>query len=165
MRKRLPDIGDEPEIKSRRPTIRILPPSSDDPLYQEILADYEEAILSGLSKDEAASFALISSSDHNRLLITQLESDPDWLVNLTTIGVANLKATSRVKLARRVRDGESSFILPVAQATNADLSPKQVSIGIRANLDVLPENEKTALLSKFSSISQLNQPTDVDADS
>lgn len=131
---------------SLKPTLRKL----NEENWQEIKADYEEAILSGLTKDEAASFALINDQDHDKLLVKEVEDNPNWLNDLITIGRSNLKATARVHAARKVRAGEGSFVLPVAQATSPDLSPKAIAIKVDLT-DTLPEEERTKLLSKFPS--------------
>jgi hypothetical protein len=107
-----------------RPTLCAL----TDATYPDIKANYEEAILSGCSKDEAAAFALISYFDHTSFLARVLSEDPDWLNNLTAVGKTNLKATARVHTARRVRAGDAAFVMPIAQATSPDLSPRHESL-------------------------------------
>ena len=157
-RKTLP-LDDTP---SRRPTIRALPSSTQDPLYQEILDDYEEAILSGCSKDDAAAFALISDADHSRLLANQIESNPEWLNDLALVGKSNLRATARVNAARHVRAGNPNFILPIAQATSPDLNPKTISISLVPQLPPITEDEQKVLDTMFNRIIDVTPITRAD---
>ena len=127
--------------KPPRPTLRAL----TDDTYPAVRADYEEAILSGCSKDEAAAFALISDFDHTTFLARILSEEPDWLNNLTAVGKTNLKATARVQTARKVRAGDAAFVMPVVQAMNQDLSPKpvqQIPQGNTFNIVMFPSDAK-----------------------
>jgi hypothetical protein len=131
------DPAEDATPRPPRPTLRALTDAS----YPDILADYEEAILSGCSKDEAAAFSLISDFDHTSFLARVLSEDPDWLNNLTAVGKTNLKATARVQTARKVRAGDSAFVMPVVQAMNQDLSPKAPPPLLVINNQITPEEQ------------------------
>jgi hypothetical protein len=147
------DDGSAPTpLRPPRPTLRRLPLGPSDPLYLDILADYEEAILSGCSKDDAAHFAIISDQDHMRLLGEQLKVNPEWINELESCGKGNLKATARVQAARKVRAGDAAFVMPIVQATNEDLNPKQSALPqgntynvVTYQIAVLPDGTKKVI--------------------
>lgn len=143
-----------------RPTIRKLPESPTDPLYLEILRDYEESIMAGNDKDTSAAVALIGSDDHDRLLADQLTSNPNWLNDLTTLGRTRLKGLSRRNVARRIEEGDASMSLSIAERTNQDLSPKPTIIAT-SNTYVMPEEEKKSLLDKFANLAHPTTIIDV----
>lgn len=153
-RSNVPRLGEDDAstapVRPPRPTLRALTDAS----YPDILADYEEAILSGCTKDEAAAFSLISDFDHTSFLARVLSEDPDWLNNLTAVGRTNLKATARVQTARKVRAGDSAFVMPVVQATSPDLAPHQQALPsgntynvVTYQIAVAPDGTKTVAAS------------------
>ncbi len=125
--------------KKVRPTLKKLPEDTNSEEFLEILSDYEEGIIAGLSKDRAAAFACINEPDHLRLLAVQIAKDPEWLNDLQVVGKENMKANAQVNIARKIRSGEASMSLFVLERLDAETWKE------RKSMDITSKGERLTL--------------------
>jgi hypothetical protein len=125
----LPELGEDesPQVPQSPKPPSVVPLTEDN--WQELKEKFEEGILAGLGKDDAGAYAFMRTNDVITLVAREIDANPNWLIDLETVGKSNLRATARVIAARKVRAGDASFVLPVVQATSPDLSPKVDHLG------------------------------------